>query len=570
MGLGQAYLDDIEDNVFTGSDAITLFPVEGPQKTSQTIHDHQQFQSDFDYDLSVNSPLEKRKCFTVDSYFFLPDSMGINRHNFTREQFYTSLTHYMRIRSPLPEHEMPSLGLGFLANAERYFQVHLLSHLRKPLEPLVVQDVKLFGCYVNSHFKTLKSTCHELVAQKRTKDSERTETFKAFLLETLHILGDYRKNYMGRVRYGDFLLDAEVKRAFLLVDEYLSYRLETVFLSMQQRLDEAVGAQELWELMNATLQSEMEYRQSEGLIYLDEEATESLRETFFYRQRMLKKYVSEVLYLKIHNVRKDKAYRNLVAAAGAALAALWAGLIDLHRFYYLSKINEATTGASDFAIRFFMIVVVGVVAYIFKDRIKELTREYFFQRLKQFLPDYEFEMQYPRRELKEDASDFYKVGKSTQYMRFINKEALPPEVLYTRELGHRQTLDPKTMEEVLHYSHSIQLDSQVVAGQSELLHGIKNISRFSVAPFLEKLDEPNKNLRFFDPKRGVSMIRTPKVYHLNVVFRYTSNTLDIHGNSSREVVNIERIRLILDKEGIQRIEPVVERGEIQYQVGASV
>jgi len=567
--LAYDFLEELEDELLHSDvSGLNLNP-DHHTASSQTIHDHLQFQADFDFELTLDSPHEKHKVYRVDTYFFLTKNMGISRDNFTRDQFYTAMTNYLRIRTPVQSDDTDSVADGVLESAERYFRVHLITHLRQPLEELVIQDVKFFGCYLNAQFKQLRQSVDDMLKQRPSLPlGHKRLMIEKRLLHTLQSLGNYRANYMGRVRHQSYLIDHEVQKAFLLVDEYLSYRLEAVLIYMLQKLGTAQQPQKkLQDMLASVLESEMEYRASEDLILLDEAADFAVRENYYYRLGLLKKYVSDVLFLQIKNVRKDRTYRNLVAAAGAALAALWASVIDLQRFYYLAQMGaNAPPGAnSDFAWRFFFIVVIGVVAYIFKDRIKEVSREYFYERLKQHLPDYEYEMSYPFYDHSTQSPQALKVGKSRQFMRFLPKSAVVPEVSYARELGHHSTLEPERQEHVLHYSHSMKLDSQLIAKHSEQLRVLKNIMRFSVAPFLEKLDESDKNLRYYDREKGIGMIKAPKVYHVNVIFRYASSSQDVQGKWSSEKVELERIRLIVNKQGIQRIDTIVPRGALGYE-----
>lgn len=557
------FLEDLEDEL-SDEELATLGLLEKQYHGStQTIHDRLQFQADYDIDLKPASQHESEKSYKVDTYLFLPKNMGINRENFSREQFYTSLTNYMRIRTPTPP-EDKNRSQGPIPSADRYFQVHLITHLRQPLESLVVQDVKLYGCYLNTQLKKLRSFLLDLTRKQPAHFQHRIRLLEKYIVRVLQTLSDFRIQYLNRVRSGAYLIDHEVRQAFLLVDEYLSYRLEATLIYMFQRLESTRDCEYLSELLQSALASEMEYRQSEGLILLDARADEALRETYYYRLGILKKYISDVLYLDQKNVHKDKAYRNLIAAAGAALAAFWAGFMDLQRLYFITPAAEKLP-FSDFAVRFFVVVILGVVVYIFKDRIKDLSKEYFYERLKHRLPDYEFEMSYTFFDLQAQALQALKIGTARQFMRFIQKDALPPEVTYIRDLGHHSDLDPERSENILHFCQHLVLATQSISQTTDQIHTLRNILRLSIAPLLEKLDNPNKNLRYYDLEQGISMIKAPKVYHLNLIMRYTSASGDGHDEWQPAEVEFERFRLILDKQGIQRIETVLPRGTLGYR-----
>ncbi len=549
-----AFKDELLDEEWF---SLELLDVYAPS-SSQTIHDHLQFQADFDFDLLPDTPQEESREYTVDAYFFLPHSMGINRENFSRDQFYTSLTNYLRIRTPdFSEYQADTL----IPSADAYFKQHLFAHLRQALEPLVIQEVKLFGCNLNTQLKKLRSLFFSLYRPEQGLSNAHMRRLESMLIHILQYLSDFRSQYLGKVRYQSYLVDAEVRRVFVLVDEYLSYRLEASLIRILQYLE--ARPCHFAELLENTLLSEMEYREAENLIRISDQTDKSMRERYYYRLGLLKKYVSEVLFLRVENLRKDKLYRNLVAAAGAALAALWAGLIDLQRFYLMASSNNSQD-LSDFTLRFFLIVIVGVVAYIFKDRIKELSREFFYSQLKHKLPDYEFEMVLDHYHRENQRLEHVRVGYVQQMMRFLSRDHLPAEIQYIRDMGHRTVLDPERHEHILHFSQTLQVDTHTMARQTEQIQRLHNILRFNVAAFLEKLDTPDKTLRYYDLQNGLAMIKAPKVYHVNVVFRYSSQREDPSEDRLPKHYEFERIRLILDKSGIQRIEPILARGELGY------
>ena len=58
-------------------------------------------------------------------------------------------------------------------------------------------------------------------------------------------------------------------------------------------------------------------------------------------------------------------------------------------------------------------------------------------------------------------------------------------------------------------------------------------------------------------------------YHVNLVFRYKRVTTNAKGRVLRSTVEIERVRLVLNKKRIVRIEQVVPRGELGYSEDAA-
>jgi hypothetical protein len=69
------------------------------------------------------------------------------------------------------------------------------------------------------------------------------------------------------------------------------------------------------------------------------------------------------------------------------------------------------------------------------------------------------------------------------------------------------------------------------------------------------MDNPTARVQFYDAaSRLFCRLRAPKVYHLNVVFRFTR----WDDKNQKGEPTYQRIRVVLDKNGIHRIDPVVE------------
>lgn len=535
--------------------------------SSTTTHSRQLFERVFDFRLS-GKPQDVFRKYTVDTYFFIPRSVGLNRDNFTRTHFYNSLSSYLRIetdtglrRSALRE------GRWNLPMTDAYFASWMQVNQRAQLANSAIQEVKLFACLMETQLKLLRSQLHRALRRQSVNRESRIPYAHKKLGILLELLQTFRRLYLERIYKGQVWIEEEVRLAFILSDEFISYRLESIVIHLQELLaavptSEAVKLFQDW--LQQVLQQEMQHRQSYGHLQIQEATHESIQEAYYYRLGLLKKYVSDVLYLEIRHLRKDKAYRHLVAVIGAALAATWAGLVDLQRFYWMqnSSLGASSHSSSDFALRFFFFVIVGVIAYIFKDRIKELSREYFYERLKHFLPDYEYSLYY--RFPTPGTESAQKVGQAREYMRYLNKSALPPEIAYIREWGHPHQREPERMEEVIHFSKQILIHTHFIRHHFPHIRFIRDISRFAIDEFLLRIDEPSKKLQYFDQQRGIATIKAPKVYHINLISRYAVSEFK-EGRWLPARIDFEYIRLVINKKGIVRVEQVLPRGELGYQ-----
>ena len=512
-------------------------------RVRHSIHDRFQIESDITFDLRPRGPFESRRRFKIDMYLYLPYSLGVNSSNFQGEAFFRHWTSYFRVRAPLYQQwrVLPPELLSF-PSVDEYFAGHLSTHRRQRLGPRVVQDIKLFGNFLYTELKKLRSA---LPRKRRGKDAERSRYLADELLHRVGLLWSFREICLKPLREERYLIDEEVQRAFYLTDEYLSYRAELVLLRARDALPE--HAEELGEM----LAREITYRHEHGLLVLTEEDEQPVAlEGYTYRLGLLKKYLGEALFLQVISDKKDVLYKNYAAAVGAGLAALFTGIVEHQRMQYLDGDGSG--------LRFSFLIALAVLAYIFKDRIKELTRDYFNSRWRERLPDQRFRLTH--RSVQPDGrADDYAVGISTEYFRFI-KEA-PTDVSYLRTLGQTNSNDPLRREHIMHVARRFEFELPNER-QRALFPLLKNVVRLDVSPFLNKLDNPTMAVSYFDRNRHAKTVLAPKVYHINGVFRYET----LFGPEGSLVkVDYERFRLVIDKNGIVRLETLVESGRLGYQ-----
>lgn len=535
-------------------------------RVKNSIHDRLQLETTYIFDLLPREKEERRR-YAVDVYMYVPVSVGVNSDTYDRESFFKHLTSYFRIRTPLIQDWMEATPETFrLQAAERYFAVHLETDQRRRLGPRVVQELKLFGNFVHTRLKKLMKWFKRVPRQKGEALQVTLRTIKRRLAFITGLIRAFRKRYIVRLRTQPLLVENDVRRAFLLNDEYISYRLEHILIKLQQALRHVENEVALREKVDASLKTEAEYRLEHGMLSLEQApapaggAHQSQRlETFTYRLGLLKKYISEVLFLKLKAAKRDKYYRNVAAAVGAGLAATFAGFAEHHRLKYLVG-GDAGSGY-----RLAFLIGVAVIAYIFKDRIKDLSKEYLNDNLKHKLPDQRWMVSYPYVDF-EGVQKGVELGVVEEFMRWLSESAVPPEVDYLRSIDKRSVTDPRRNEVVIHFGRRFDFELRP-AGERNDFRYLKNAQRYDFSEFLAKLDNPAKTVHYYEPGHGSRVVHAPKVYHVNLVFRYET----LFGGADEPIrrrVDFERVRVILDKNGIVRLETVVHGGELAYEEAA--
>jgi len=512
-----------------------------PIRVHHSVHDRLQVESNITFDLRPRDDEEERE-FKMDFYLYLPTAVGINSSNFSSSQFFRYRTNYYRVRAPL-YHQLRTIDPEDFTfdSAEDYFSNHLSSLERERLGGKVVQDVKLFGNFLHTEFKKLKGK----LSRHKRKSRARKEELGDALLHRRELLEAFRNRYLSAVRAEKFLVEADVVRAFTLTDEYLSYRLELALLKAKDVLPHRA------EVFQEILSDEMSYREEHKMLVLGGKGRESVAfEAYTYRLGLLKKYLGESLFLQLDSNKKDRFYRNVAAAIGAGLAATVAGLAEHQRVQYLT--------GNDSGLRLAFLIGVAVLAYIFKDRVKDLSKEYVNSRLKERLPDQSFAMSHNSysNSGKKKVRD---LGEVSEYFRFVSD--VPADVTYLRTLGQVRTSDPERREHVMQLGRRYRYNLTSKKNK-KLFPLLKNIHRLDLSPFLTKLDNPKTPISFVNSVGETETVQAPKVYHLNAVVRYEA----IYGTEERtRFVDYERFRVVVNKNGIVRLENVVDMGRLAYE-----
>ncbi len=107
-------------------------------------------------------------------------------------------------------------------------------------------------------------------------------------------------------------------------------------------------------------------------------------------------------------------------------------------------------------------------------------------------------------------------------------------------------------EKIAVYMENVNLFSKKLIDiyKDYTMEGINNIMRFDVSKFLHKMDNPKKSLYVLD-EQGHREVHGKRVYHLNLVIKY----------SSKHDTTYKRFRIVLNRDGIRRIEEIFSEKE---------
>jgi len=514
----------------------------GPIDGALTYHDRHQFEARLAYSLSGSAENVR---YRVQAYFYVPWGLDINSRTFSRQDFYQDLKDFIRFN-------VPRMSLDKLADKDNDLSPYagLIRHLddfesgkSSPVRIRgAVQGFKLFGCiFAGSLHEGIEKLDLQIDRLASVPESGRlfligqiVETGDSFLHRLHGCVSNLRAMRTKVVAAG---VPDEILSAFEQVDEYLSLLIEKEFTPTYAILKPFVNDPDLvglGEKIADQVISEQNYRRGSGYVtVLDAESgkTKRARENYSHRVSLLKKFVSSILHLKTTEKESSMRARQVGYAIAAGIAMFIAAVI--------SSFAGRTFGIDSLA--FFTLIVVG---YMIKDRIKDLGREYLGGKFSAWVADYNTSIRDPFTQKV--------IGNFRQHFRFLDAQDVPRDIARMRAVGSSHRSGDDFWEHVFLYDKTVSLKVRREGQGNPLFSHVYDILRFNFSKFLAKMDEPTSSQERIDPvTRELTRLNFPKIYHINVVLR-----LHCLGGKEGSSSTLKKVRIILNKKGIRRIEEI--------------
>lgn len=498
-------------------------PAREPVVASQVeIHDKYQFDLKITYPLVCEpGDVEPEINYTVDIFLFVPKNFRVSPRTYPASRLLEDIQAYLRLDAPdltIDELVDPASGRSPLWWLDRALAARV-EGVEPPKVAAIVEQTRVLGCALVGIIRDREQECRRSHAA--------AEVF-APLERALREFRELKRRY----EYHEVDVGTTVLRELRLADEWISLTLEEALAHAAQdgRLE-----QDDLEAVTDLARRELAYRRGRGYPSVTSDSKRD-DEYFVYRRGQLKKHVQQVLFLDVRaEAVGSSLVGQIVAAVGAALAATW---------WFFAQ-TSASGGSSTF-----VLFLVAVVAYILKDRIKEVTRNELSNRLRRHLPDQTSTVQ---------GGHVYGAsfrGSCREQVRYVPASELPPDVVVARDLSHVVDLGDDPAEEVLHYRKAVTFKGELLERGDVARAQVRDIVRLGIRDFTEHLDDPKRVVTFFDDATGRFVSRRlPKIYHLNLVLRYRSHS----GTSQLGDVSFERVRAIVNRKGIVRVDIVLPR-----------
>ncbi|MHA1977627.1 MAG: hypothetical protein ACW98I_12040 [Candidatus Hodarchaeales archaeon] len=494
-----------------------------------TLHSKNQFELRLDYSVD---PQDEETKFELESYFFIPQSFRISSLNYSKERFYEDMQVYIRFNPvliTLKELINPKNMISPLNRAIDLLGQIFSGDTSTEIVPNIIHELKMLAVIVTASVK--KHT--ELVCSLLQVESLTSQN----LLDTKKQTREYLKqlqafNFTFQKKRKEFITPftpIELKETFDFVLEYISIFIQqelTRMLTFITQENPLTGQfTDLIDDLKIVLKKERDFRSVCGFTSVLNKNEEN--EEYTYRYSILKKFTTNVLYL---TARPDPSPR-LMAELTYASAAGIAMLIAIVLTYLVQLFFE------DYTLPF---IAALVVSYMIKDRLKDWLRIIFGQEGR-FKNPYDY-----KSTIKDNEGN--KIGYSKESFRFTKN--IPQEIIKHRSSSHITKIEEEGRpENIIRYYKSIKLYPKTISKFHTRVLNTSDIIRFDVSNFLSKIEDPYNTYQWYNSdEQKVEYIEAARVYHLNLVVKFTRQSL------RGKVTDINRVRFILDKKGIKRIE----------------
>jgi hypothetical protein len=498
------------------------------QNIQQRVNIHDRYQVEIKVEYRLLSSRHTR--YTITTYFFFPQTLGINYTTYPSTEFYRRIQNYIRLRTPefTPKTLLddPASPLSIIESIFENKQWPKNTQMRRRLTDQLkfLRAILRRGLNVSLHRQWRK------LREEQANDSEAIACMFHQHLNTVEtILKRYRKcgQRIAQVESGPDLLEA-----YRLTDEALSLVAEENLLQamvLAKQHDCPRIHNDKYNQIAAHIRQEMDYRRQNN--YKSILSFQGDNEQYLYRVSALKKYTSSVLYLSASVSREGTTAEHLLFAIAAGISMVFATIVA---FYVQIQYGTFT----------FPVFIALVVGYMFKDRIKEWGRGVSLRLLRNHY--------YDRRINIETLQDAQRLGRMREKTVYLKASELPTSIVEARNQGAISVIDNGAQgEEVLCYTRDVTLHTSVfeqIYKDGPPITGIADILRLDVRPFLHKMDDPIEKRLGLDGDQ-LRTVKCAKVYYINIVSVYTV------GGTQEQIVS-KRVRVTLNRKGLVRLQTI--------------
>lgn len=466
------------------------------------------------------SPDGSSSRYTSETFLFIPSALNINRDTFPKSHFYRSLKNYIRLQ--VPSTPLPKLmGEGSLLH-------ELIDEFRDLpipdgglLPPKQEESIRAHEQKTKIFCLTLQRAVREAVVEVENdgacKDAaQRCVMFARVARSILDQLWALKEKGSGE-------LPVHISACQEFCSDVVSYQalfLLRFFETHQNLPDEPDARAALLDLIHVGAERRKSFSADTT------PSREGDNVEFVSRWNTLKKYISSPLFLDIRRKREGAVIQHVAYSIAAALAMIFAtGIAFIWQIQY-----GAVSGP---------LFVALVISYIFKDRLKDILRDYMTAAFSRHVFDRRLNVYQHTTAL----------GTCRELFEFLETKHLPSDVRAVRELTADELPFALRQEEIMYYRKNIL----VRPGESTVCdtRGLLDITRLNLWELSRNMDGDTEHFLLLDEDKTRSA-KGIKTYPLYIIRRHS------HGG----VRVCTAFRVLMDHAGVRKINRLYPVGDM--------
>jgi hypothetical protein len=357
---------------------------------------------------------------------------------------------------------------------------------------------------------------------KAAPSDDRELLITNFLDETSEILEKYRslatiiktptvnKVVYNYYAFGDeFMTNLTEKELFGLLNQF-------------KHLNDIDLRKQLEPLIFRALEKEREHKTACNYMHVEADSPNKNKDLIF-RLGALKKYVESDLFINAKKKRDGVWIEQIYLSLAAGLSMIFATAVA---FSFQQTYGNLT-------MPFF---VALVVSYMLKDRIKELSRYYFAQKISTKYYDNKTSISVKDKE----------IGFSKESFDFILDENAPRDIIRVRSRIPLIEADNRySKEKIILYRKTVHINRKMLDENTSYdIDGVVEIVRLNLLSFMRKTDNPEVPLFVLNENETVDKIMGIKNYYINIIVQYKYDDDE----------KFKRYRVGFNRDGINSIE----------------
>ena len=460
---------------------------------------------------------KKNNDFIVNTWFFIPNSLDINRFTYSKSDFYSDLKTNIRLSTPI-------YLLREIAQGEKTPFLFLEKMFQEVATNPIRRNKEKYEYHIKMFHNILKSALrNEIDHIKNNVVVEDRQFLINSFVENLQIINQRYRDLRRIINVPT--LPEELINIYLLSDEFMSNLCEKYCFYLIRELENHFPKEykKNKAILLSLIDSEISYKKKKKYPSFIEDRSVKLGD-IIYRRGVLKKYIESQLFLSTRKKKDGLIVEQFLYSMAAGLSMIFATTIA---FSFQQKFGN-------FTMPFFIALVIS---YMLKDRIKELTRFYLGGKLQKRLFDHKNAIQINNKQ---------SIGWCKESFDFVKEDSLPKNVVKYRNRSQIMEVENRGAEEkIILYRKLLRLNREELnqVYQQYNITGISDVIRFNISKMVTKMDNPK--IPVYIPKNdSYELIKGDKLYYLNMVMKFE--------NLKESEYN--RYRIVFNRSGIKRVE----------------